>query len=188
LSGAYISYVAPSMPTGPWIVIVISFIAFFSFFFAPRRGILSRLTRQRFIRRNINDENVLKIFYQLGEGDKGFFINQSVESLLQKRFYKTADLRRILRRLEQQGYLDRQGEQWVLTAEGKARGQRIVKNHRLWELYLTTYMRIAPDHVHEDADTIEHLLTPELEAELERQLDYPVRDPHQSEIPYSEKL
>jgi manganese/zinc/iron transport system permease protein len=51
-------------------------------------------------------------------------------------------------------------------------------------LYLTTKLHIAPDHVHDDADTIEHLLTPELEAELERVLNYPRKDPHKSEIPY----
>jgi manganese/zinc/iron transport system permease protein len=37
--------------------------------------------------------------------------------------------------------------------------------------------------VHEDAETIEHILTPELEQELARQLDFPERDPHQSKIP-----
>ena len=66
----------------------------------------------------------------------------------------------------------------------KNKGQRVVKLHRLWEVYLTKYLRIAPDHVHEDADTIEHILTPELEARLEKLLDYPSLDPHKSEIPY----
>jgi manganese/zinc/iron transport system permease protein len=54
----------------------------------------------------------------------------------------------------------------------------------LWELYLTEYLRIAPDHVHEDAETIEHIITPELERRLEEQLKYPKLDPHQSQIPY----
>ena len=62
---------------------------------------------------------------------------------------------------------------------------RVVKIHRLWELYLTTHVNIAPDHVHDDADTIEHLMTPELEAELEKTLNYPTVDPHKSEIPYN---
>ena len=61
---------------------------------------------------------------------------------------------------------------------------RIVRIHRLWELYLTTYLRIAPDHVHEDAETIEHIITPEMELKLEHLLDFPDKDPHHSEIPY----
>jgi manganese/zinc/iron transport system permease protein len=184
LSGAYISYIAPAMPTGPWIVVVISVIAFISFFLAPRRGIISRLARQRRIRKNINEENVLKIFYQLGEQEKNFFIPYSTDSLIARRWYDQDALITILKRLRRQGYLVPVGETWKLTEEGKTRAQRVVKNHRLWELYLTTYMKIAPDHVHEDAETIEHLLTPELEAELEHILNYPKVDPHQSEIPY----
>jgi manganese/zinc/iron transport system permease protein len=45
-------------------------------------------------------------------------------------------------------------------------------------------MKIAPDHVHEDAETIEHVITPEIEAELERALQFPEKDPHDSNIPY----
>ncbi len=184
LSGAFISYTAPSMPTGPWIVIVISFIAFFSFFFAPARGIISRMFRQRKIRRTINDENVLKILYQLGEENKNFFIHRNADELIRRRRYEPAVLNSILHRLRRQGYLSQTGRLWCLTEEGKNRAQRVVKNHRLWELYLTTYMHIAPDHVHDDAETIEHLLTPELEQQLDQQLGYPKVDPHKSEIPY----
>ena len=185
LSGAYISYTAPSMPTGPWIVIIISFIAFFSFFFAPGRGVVSRFTRQRSIRKTINDENVLKILYQLGEENKNFFIPRLPDEIIRRRSFDKTLLMTILKRLNRQGYTERTGNLWALTEEGKNRAMRVVKIHRLWELYLTTYMHIAPDHVHEDAETIEHLLTPELEERLEQQLGYPKVDPHQSTIPYN---
>lgn len=185
LTGAYISYVAPSMPTGPWIVIVISMIAFISFFLAPRRGVISRLMRQYTIRKTINDENVLKALYQLGEENKNFFIQRYPDEIIRRRKFEKENLMKVLKRLRGQGYVDRTGNLWGLTEEGKTRGKRVVKIHRLWELYLTTHLHIAPDHVHEDADTIEHLLTPELEAELEKILDYPAVDPHKSEIPYN---
>lgn len=184
LSGAYISYIKPAMPTGPWIVIVISTIAFISFFFAPKRGVISRLFRQATIRKTINDENVLKAFYQCGEEAKDFFNTHSVETILRRRRMEISAMHKILNRLENQGYLEKTSSGWKLTEEGKLRAQRVVKIHRLWELYLTTELRIAPDHVHDDADTIEHLLTPELEAELERLLQFPKQDPHHSEIPY----
>lgn len=188
LAGAYISYVAPSMPTGPWIVIVISTIAFVSFFFAPRRGVVSRLVRQYSIRRTINDENVLKALYQLGEENRNFFIQRYPDEIIRRRKFEKENLITVLERLMRQGYVERTGNLWGLTEEGKTRGQRVVKIHRLWELYLTTHLHIAPDHVHEDADTIEHLLTPELEAELEKVLDYPKVDPHEAVIPYAPKF
>ncbi|HEY0654252.1 MAG TPA: iron chelate uptake ABC transporter family permease subunit [Chryseosolibacter sp.] len=184
LAGAFISYTAPAMPTGPWIVIVISMIAFVSFFFAPGRGVVSRLVRQYAIRRTINDENVLKALYQLGEENKNFFIQRYPDEIIRRRKFEKENLVKVLKRLRSQGYVESSGNLWGLTEEGKTRAQRVVKIHRLWEMYLTTQLHIAPDHVHEDADTIEHLLTPELEAELERLLDYPRQDPHRSEIPY----
>lgn len=184
IAGAYISYIAPAMPTGPWIVIVISTIAMFSFFFAPKRGIVDRAFRQKRIRRQIGDENILKVLYQLGEEKKDFFETYSVESINERRAFKTGELNQGLKRLKREGYLKFKEAQWSFTSEGKDKGQRIVKLHRLWEVYLTQYLRIAPDHVHEDADTIEHILTPELEARLEKLLDYPAKDPHESEIPY----
>ena len=186
LTGAYISYVAPAMPTGPWIVIVISSIAFISFFLAPRRGVISRLFKQGRIRKTINDENVLKALYQLGEESRHFYLQRSVDEIIRRRKFQRENLVHVLKRLRNQGYVEQTGNLWGLTEAGKVRGQRVVKMHRLWELYLTTQLHIAPDHVHDDADTIEHLLTPELEAELEQLLNYPKTDPHKSEIPYRE--
>ena len=185
LSGAYISWLAPAMPTGPWIVVVISSIAILSFFIAPRRGIISRLWKQKMNRRTINDENLLKALYQLGEEEKNFFHGRSASEIQQKRKMDPALLASILRRLRRQGYVQWKQKMYFLTGEGLTRGQRIVKLHRLWELYLTTKLNIAPDHVHDDAETMEHLITPELEQELEKQLGFPQRDPHASEIPYA---
>jgi len=185
LSGAYISYIAPAMPTGPWIVIVISTIAFISFFLAPKRGVFYRLLKQNTIQKTISDENVLKVFYQLGEENKDFFIARYPDEIIRRRNFEKGNLLRILKRLYRQGYLEQTGTLWSLSEEGKVKAQRVVKIHRLWELYLTTYMKIAPDHVHEDAETIEHLLTPELEAQLEEQMEYAKVDPHKSEIPYN---
>ncbi|HMQ01327.1 MAG TPA: iron chelate uptake ABC transporter family permease subunit, partial [Cyclobacteriaceae bacterium] len=184
LAGAYISFIAPAMPTGPWIVIVISSIALLSFFLAPKKGIITRFLSQRKVRLMMQEENVLKALYHLGETDKDFFKQRGVMAITQKRHFDLNMLERTLQRLLRQGYLTKSGSSWQLTREGKEKGQRIVKLHRLWELYLTTYLRIAPDHVHDDAETIEHFLTPELEAMLEEKLNYPKFDPHEEKIPY----
>jgi manganese/zinc/iron transport system permease protein len=167
-------------------VIVISVIAFVSFFFAPRRGIINRYIRQTMIRRTINDENILKAFYQLGEVHNDFLVERQTADIIKRRKMPEPAMRKILDRLARQGYVQKSVNGWELTEEGRVRAQRVVKIHRLWELYLTTKLHLAPDHVHDDAETIEHLLTPELEAELERVLGYPKVDPHKSAIPYRE--
>lgn len=184
LAGAYISYIAPAMPTGPWIVVVISSIAFTSFFLAPGKGIIYRARHQHKIKRHIDDENILKALYQLGEEEKNFYEQRTIEEILSKRRFMHATLTKGLKRLKSAGYVSQKNGYWAFTKAGKKKGQRTVKLHRLWELYLTEYLRIAPDHVHDDADTIEHILTPELEARLEKLLNYPKVDPHQSNIPY----
>jgi len=183
LAGAYISYTAPAMPTGPWMVVVSSIIAFVSFFFAPKKGIVPKLYTQRKNQRIIAEENTLKMFYHLGERNSHFKGKRDLSELIHTRQVNETLLKTTLRRLATKQLLIAHGQQWALTDVGYQKAARVVRLHRLWELYLTQYMDIAADHVHDDAETIEHILTPELERELEHQLGYPKKDPHNTEIP-----
>ena len=79
--------------------------------------------------------------------------------------------------------LHEDGETVHLTPDGWQRACEIVRNHRLWELYLTNEARIAPDHVHDDAEIIEHVLGEETVRQLERTLNHAKEDPHGRQIP-----
>ncbi|RAU81983.1 metal ABC transporter permease [Pontibacter arcticus] len=183
LAGAFVSYTAPSMPTGPWIVLIISLIAILSFAFAPGRGWVSRIIRQRRNRSRILDENILKLLYQVGELKENFTDAQSITELMQRRHLPQNSILKGLKKLQCEGFVSKQQNGWLLTEEGRIRGRRVVRLHRLWELYLTQYLELPSDHVHEDAETIEHIITPELEEKLMEELNYPALDPHQSKIP-----
>ncbi|MBB6610086.1 metal ABC transporter permease [Pontibacter sp. Tf4] len=183
ISGAFVSYTAPAMPTGPWIVLIVSMIAIMSFALAPGRGWIARLLRQRRNEARILEENLLKLFYQLGEQQEDYYSNRTLASILERRNIPKKRALRGLKKLKRQGYITRHPEGWALTAEGETRGKRVVRLHRLWELYLTQYLQLASDHVHEDAETIEHIITPELEQKLMEELNYPALDPHQTRIP-----
>ncbi len=182
-SGTYISYLSPAMPTGPWMVMVVSVIAVCSFTFAPHKGIVSRWLQQRRNQQTITDDNILKSLFQLGEKRPTFYDPYPLEQIQSHRMTPINTLKKGLKRLQREGYVRHQSQSWILTHEGKNRGQRITRLHRLWELYLTEYLRIAPDHVHDDAEMIEHIITPEIEARLQEQLQYPTQDPHQKQIP-----
>jgi manganese/zinc/iron transport system permease protein len=184
LVGAYISLIAPAMPTGPWIVLVISLIAVFSFFFAPEKGIMSRYLKQRRNRIQILEDNILKMMFQLGEPGQDFYTYRSKVEMNLRRKIPLDQLNLGLKRLQKQGFILADDNGWKITETGKNRGQRVVKLHRLWEVYLTQYLRLAPDHVHDDAETIEHIITPEIELKLEQLLDHPSVDPHATKIPY----
>ena len=184
LSGAFISYSAPAMPTGPWIVLILFLIALLSFLFAPKRGVVLRHFASVAQKKRILAENVLKELYRLGERSGNLFEGHSTEELLALREFPQSQTKSVLHKLKQNGDLIYDHYNWKLTAKGIERGKHIVKLHRLWEMYLSTQLRIQADHVHEDAETIEHILTPELEERLEQILDYPEVDPHDSRIPY----
>jgi len=183
VAGAYISYLAPQMPTGPWIVTVLSAIAIFSFLVAPRKGILGRLMRQRQNRLQMLQENLLKTLYHIGEEDGRFLAPRSLEAIREKRFLHSSQLKNGLRLLKLNGYVKQDGEAWQFTKAGLTKGKKVTRLHRLWELYLTQYLKIAPDHVHEDAESIEHVITPEIEEKLVQLLKEPRFDPHRSVIP-----
>ena len=118
------------------------------------------------------------------ENNDGNRIKLSIGELINQRHFPKKYLKRAMSRLMNKALLLKEGDLWYLSEQGMLKGKRIVKLHRLWEMYLSTYLKIAPDHVHEDAETIEHIITPELETQLEKLLDYPEVDPHQRKIPY----
>ncbi|MDO6392232.1 iron chelate uptake ABC transporter family permease subunit [Pontibacter sp. BT731] len=183
IAGAFVSYTAPSMPTGPWIVLIVSMIAILSFALAPGRGWVARIMRQRRNKTRILEENLLKLLYQLGELRQDYGSGRSLEDLLERRNIPKKEALGGLQKLKRQGYLRNEDSRWLLTPEGEKRGRRVVRLHRLWELYLTQYLNLASDHVHEDAETIEHIITPELEQRLVEELNYPDLDPHSTRIP-----
>lgn len=183
--GAFVSYLAPAMPTGPWIVVILSFIALLSIFFAPAKGVLARIWQQKRHEVKVLKENILKAFHTLGELDGHFEKDRPKSEILKIRAFDPGRLNAGIRKLKSEKLISESpAEQYSLTSKGLKNARRIVRLHRLWELYLTRKMKIAADHVHHDAEAIEHILTPELERELEKELGFPKQDPHDSEIPY----
>lgn len=186
ISGVLISYMLPSMPTGPWIVVVLSMLAIAAFFFSPSRGIVSRNRQRIQHQRKITEENVIKLLYYLQS--KNDHIPIEVTALASGRKFDGMLLGKALKRLEKNEIVTRENDTVTLTDSGMNEGRRIVRLHRLWELYLNVRMDIAEDHVHHDAEAIEHIITPELELALLKDLDYPELDPHMSEIPGVKEL
>lgn len=180
--GAYISYTAPAMPTGPWIVIVLSSFAIISVFLAPKRGIIARVMKQIRNRKQIRRENMLKAIYHCMEDDHSRRI--SAARILEKRSFGTNELERGLRELVGKSLLLKRNNVFEFTENGEREAKRVVRLHRLWEMYLTERMNFSEDHIHGTAESIEHIITPELESALEKELGFPKMDPHNKQIPY----
>jgi manganese/zinc/iron transport system permease protein len=174
------------MPTGPWIVMVLSIVAILAFVFAPKKGMLRRFLNRRNHQMKVQQENLLKLFYSMEENTAEREFTRP--RLLRSRRFQGRELEDVLQKLKRSDLVAENQKMYSLTDEGRHEATRVVRLHRLWELYLNERMNIAPDHVHHDAEAIEHIISPELEKELLKELDYPNRDPHQSEIPGIEKV
>jgi manganese/zinc/iron transport system permease protein len=76
-----------------------------------------------------------------------------------------------IRRSKRDGHVVADSDWVQLTSTGFAEAERLVHEHRLWELYLITHAEIAPSHVDVSADTIEHILDTEMIDRLEQLLE-----------------
>ena len=184
--GSYVSYIAPNMPTGPWVVMILSLLTVASIWFAPKKGMLARLKTRRENQNKILTENILKLFYHLGEKKEDFEVGRSQEILLENRDFTEVELKKGLLKLKKKNLLRNKKNLWYITQSGLSEAKRIIRLHRLWEMYLNQRLKLEPDHVHNDAEAIEHIITADIEKQLEKELAYPEKDPHQSKIPYND--
>jgi len=185
LAGSFLSFLGNNLPTGPFMVLGASAVFGVAFFFGPRHGVVPRWWRQRSRSRRTVRENTLKTIYRVLE-DRGFSgEGATVEELSERRRETVDEIRAQLEALAAHGLatFDEPRGAAYLTPQGWRQACAVVRNHRLWELYLTNAASYSADHVHEDAEKIEHVLGEEMVRELERRLEFPHRDPHGKAIP-----
>jgi len=183
--GAALSAVIPRLPAGAIIVVVYSALFTVSMLFGKQNGVVIQQIRRYILSRKVGTQHILRACHEALE--KSGKTSVSMEELLRARSWSRTELQKQIRRSARSGYLSQGPEGFSLTAQGHELAQRLVRNHRLWELFLITYADIAPSHVDRDADRVEHILSEELIAELETLLasEYPTSHcpqcPHTSE-------
>ncbi len=70
-------------------------------------------------------------------------------------------------RLERDGYITRAGDKSIsFTDSGQRHAEEIVRRHRLIERFLTDVLGIPWDEVHEEAERLEHAMSPVLEERM----------------------
>ncbi len=178
LIGASLSALLPNFPSGAMIVLTATFFFLISMFFGAERGILIRWANRRKFEKKVRRQHLLRAIFELVEGDAtvagstGHAI--SFQELLAMRSWNAGRLSREVAHAVKDGLIidtytaDRKIK---FTQQGFREAALVVRQHRLWELYLITHADIAPSHVDRDADAIEHVLGPEMIAELESLLD-----------------
>ncbi len=181
--GAFLSFLRPGLPTGPLMVLSASVVFAGAFLLGPRHGVVARMWRQRSGAARTRRENTLKAMFHVQESGGAHGDGVGLGEIALRRKETPVDARRQGEELVRHGLATWDGEVLHFTPAGRRRAGEIVRNHRLWELYLTNSANIAADHVHEDAERIEHVLGENVVRDLERRLNYARVDPHGKVIP-----
>jgi DtxR family Mn-dependent transcriptional regulator len=90
----------------------------------------------------------------------------------------------MVKRLEAMGLVEREPYHGVqLTRAGERVALEVLRHHRLLELYLAEALGMSWDRVHEEAEVLEHAISPALSELIAAKLGNPTHDPHGDPIP-----
>ncbi len=99
----------------------------------------------------------------------------------------SASVTDMLKRLSQNGYITYTPYYGVrLTKKGDKTALRVIRRHRLLELFLVEALGYSWDNVHDEAERLEHVVSEELESRIDAFLGNPRYDPHGDPIPSHE--
>lgn len=140
-----------------------------------------------------SEENYLKAIFHLSlETDEDI----STNAIALKINSQPSSVTEMLKKMSDKSMISYQKYKGVsLTEVGQKTALKIIRKHRLWEVFLFDKLNFSWDEVHEIAEQLEHIHSDKLTQELDRFLDYPQHDPHGDPIPnragfiqYSEKI
>jgi DtxR family Mn-dependent transcriptional regulator len=95
----------------------------------------------------------------------------------------------MLGRLERDGYIQRNAERTVeFTESGREHAENIVSRHRMIERFLTDVVGVPWDDVHEEAEQLEHAMTPRFEAYVRASVGDAKTCPHGHPIRVGERI
>jgi DtxR family Mn-dependent transcriptional regulator len=128
-------------------------------------------------------QDYLKAIHSLG-GAEQVVSPVEIASRLQVRAPSVTGM---LKRLADAGWIDyRAGAGARLTPLGIAEARRVIRRHRLVELFLTRVLGLDWSEVDAEAEALEHAISPRLEQALAAHLGEPLEDPHGHPIPTRE--
>ncbi|WP_111706802.1 metal-dependent transcriptional regulator [Lutibacter citreus] len=130
------------------------------------------------------EENYIKAIYSIEiHTGKSVSTNKIAENLKTK----ASSVTDMIKKLSDKKLVDYEKYKGVTTtSEGKKRAIKVVRKHRLWEVFLVDKLNFNWDEVHEIAEQLEHIESDELITRLDTFLNFPTKDPHGDPIPDSQ--
>jgi DtxR family transcriptional regulator, Mn-dependent transcriptional regulator len=128
-------------------------------------------------------QDYLKAIHSLG-GDEKLVPTADIAARLDVR---SPSVTGMLKRLAEAGWITHEsGRGARLTEKGVVEARRVIRRHRLVELFLTRVLGLDWSEVDTEAEALEHAISPRLEQALAAHLGEPLHDPHGHPIPTRE--
>lgn len=130
-------------------------------------------------------ENYVKAIYQIAAVSDSATVTTG--ELAKRLGVSPGSVTSMLRTLADSGLANYQAYEGVrLTESGRKLALRIIRRHRLVELFLVRTLGLSWDEVHEEAEHLEHAVSDRLVDRMDEYLGFPQRDPHGDPIPKSD--
>jgi DtxR family Mn-dependent transcriptional regulator len=127
------------------------------------------------------EENYIKAIYHLEQEEQGEVSTNSIALRMETKPSSVTDMVQKLAEKQLLSYKKYKGT--LLTEDGKKIATKVIRKHRLWEVFLVDKLNFQWDEVHEIAEQLEHIHSEELIIRLDKYLGHPAFDPHGDPIP-----
>ena len=130
---------------------------------------------------SFTEENYLKAIYKLQESNGEVVATSSLAQVMGVHAPSVTDMLKRMATKKLVTYQKSKG--FKLTEKGLKVAVSIIRNHRLWEVFLVDKLGYKWDEVHEPAEQLEHIHSEDLTNKLDKFLGFPKADPHGDPIP-----
>ena len=130
------------------------------------------------------EENYLKAIYKISSPERKPASTNAISRAMETSAASVTDM---IKRLSDKGLINYEKYKGVtLTVDGYRIATTLIRNHRIWEVFLFDKLNFTWDEVHEVAEQLEHIKSDTLVDRLDEFLGHPKFDPHGDPIPDAE--
>lgn len=133
---------------------------------------------------SVSTENFIKLLFEMGVAEARDISGSQLAARLE---VSPAAITDMSRKLAEKGLVDYAPYKVIrLTGRGREMALKVIRKHRLWELFLHKILNMDLEAVHVEAERLEHQTSDELTNRLDEFLGFPLYDLHGEPIPSKE--
>ncbi|MEK9657681.1 MAG: metal-dependent transcriptional regulator [bacterium] len=134
------------------------------------------------MRERLASENYLKVITSITLHEQKPLVR--LHEIARRLSVSAAAVSDMVKKLVKAGWVVSHGHQGIkISQKGLALGKKMIRHHRLWETFLHQSLGLGFEHIHDEAERLEHASSDVLIDQLEVFLEFPTQDPHGNPIP-----